>query len=266
MIGLALWLCLTTALPRAPEAEAPASPARMACFRAAYPDVFCGASQDALVLCDGRRLTWDDGLGEKSYQAFLEHPDLEESVRMRYRPGPDFPTPPENFEPGRIRNEAFFRALYGADRSAVERDLVDVRWMPRRGGTSTVKVHRRVAAALQAVSDELEQALTPELAALAAKTAGAYTWRKVHGSQRTSMHSFGIAIDVGVSRSDYWDWHRPDKDGHYTWKNRFPWAIAAVFERHGFVWGAKWYHFDTMHFEYRPELFAPPCVDDGRAP
>jgi hypothetical protein len=27
-----------------------------------------------------------------------------------------------------------------------------------------------------------------------------------------------------------------------------------VFEKHGFIWGGKWYHYDTMHFEYRPEL------------
>ena len=23
---------------------------------------------------------------------------------------------------------------------------------------------------------------------------------------------------------------------------------------HGFIWGGKWYHYDTMHFEFRPEL------------
>jgi hypothetical protein len=23
---------------------------------------------------------------------------------------------------------------------------------------------------------------------------------------------------------------------------------------HGFIWGGYWYHYDTMHFEYRPEL------------
>jgi len=37
---------------------------------------------------------------------------------------------------------------------------------------------------------------------------------------------------------------------------RIPAAIAEVFERFGFIWGAKWYHFDTMHFEYRPDLIA----------
>jgi hypothetical protein len=29
-----------------------------------------------------------------------------------------------------------------------------------------------------------------------------------------------------------------------------------VFEAERFIWGGKWYHYDTMHFEYRPELFA----------
>jgi hypothetical protein len=29
---------------------------------------------------------------------------------------------------------------------------------------------------------------------------------------------------------------------------------VAVFEREGFIWGGKWYHFDPIHFEYRPEL------------
>jgi hypothetical protein len=33
-----------------------------------------------------------------------------------------------------------------------------------------------------------------------------------------------------------------------------PEEIVAIFEKHGFIWGGKWYHFDTMHFEYRPEL------------
>jgi hypothetical protein len=26
------------------------------------------------------------------------------------------------------------------------------------------------------------------------------------------------------------------------------------------VWGGRWYHYDTMHFEYRPELFDPRCL------
>ena len=32
--------------------------------------------------------------------------------------------------------------------------------------------------------------------------------------------------------------------------------IVDIFERHGFIWGGKWYHYDTMHFEHRPELLS----------
>jgi hypothetical protein len=36
--------------------------------------------------------------------------------------------------------------------------------------------------------------------------------------------------------------------------------IVDVFEKHGFIWGGKWYHYDTMHFEYRPELLNDGCT------
>ena len=44
------------------------------------------------------------------------------------------------------------------------------------------------------------------------------------------------------------------KTGAFVYTNRFPLEIVEIFERHGFIWGGKWYHFDTFHFEYRPEL------------
>ena len=58
--------------------------------------------------------------------------------------------------------------------------------------------------------------------------------------------------------SDYWYW-RPH-DGAIVYRNRMPEEIVAIFEKHGFIWGGKWYHFDTMHFEFRPELL----VDEVR--
>jgi len=39
-----------------------------------------------------------------------------------------------------------------------------------------------------------------------------------------------------------------------SYKNKIPQGIIDIFEKHGFIWGGKWYHYDTMHFEYRPEL------------
>ena len=36
--------------------------------------------------------------------------------------------------------------------------------------------------------------------------------------------------------------------------DRIPKEIVDVFEKYGFIWGGRWYHYDTMHFEYRPEF------------
>jgi hypothetical protein len=30
--------------------------------------------------------------------------------------------------------------------------------------------------------------------------------------------------------------------------------VIKAFEAYGFIWGGKWTFYDTMHFEYRPEL------------
>ncbi|MGI9413195.1 MAG: M15 family metallopeptidase, partial [Hyphomicrobiales bacterium] len=70
------------------------------------------------------------------------------------------------------------------------------------------------------------------------------------------VHAFAAAIDINVKTADYWRWSKPAKNGVYRWRNRIPMEIVAIFERHGFIWGGRWYHYDTMHFEYRPELLS----------
>ena len=39
----------------------------------------------------------------------------------------------------------------------------------------------------------------------------------------------------------------------------------GIFEKHGFIWGGRWYHYDTMHFEYRPEMIAIAKAADASA-
>lgn len=100
---------------------------------------------------------------------------------------------------------------------------------------------------LQAVSDELQK-LPPELRKYVTKTAGTFNYRNIAGTDLISAHGYGIAIDINTDYSDYWQW---SKTGKY--RNRIPMEIVSIFEKYGFIWGGKWYHFDTMHFEYRPE-------------
>ncbi len=69
------------------------------------------------------------------------------------------------------------------------------------------------------------------------------------------MHSYAAAIDLNARLSDYWLWTKRQQ-GKFAWVNRMPFDIVDIFERFGFIWGGKWYHYDTMHFEYRPEIIA----------
>ena len=111
-----------------------------------------------------------------------------------------------------------------------------------------------VAEKIQSISTELDN--RPELIEFLANPGGTFVWRKIKGTNRLSTHSFGITIDINVKYSDYWQWDClcEDESIPVSYKNRIPFGIAEVFEKHGFIWGGKWYHFDTMHFEYRPEL------------
>ena len=76
------------------------------------------------------------------------------------------------------------------------------------------------------------------------------------------MHAYGAAVDLNLHWSGYWLWDEGQNARVIRYRNRMPQDIVDAFERHGFIWGGKWYHYDTMHFEYRPELLplapAPP--------
>jgi hypothetical protein len=86
-------------------------------------------------------------------------------------------------------------------------------------------------------------------------TGGTYNCRRIAGSRARSMHAYGAAIDISTKFADYWRWDSTDWT-QPRWRNRIPIEIVRIFEKQGFIWGGYWYHFDTMHFEYRPELLA----------
>ncbi len=258
----ALWPISNPPPADPPPAPAPAAdpvPPGLRCLVAAYPDHLCGATPTELVWCDGTRMAWDDGRDKADHAARLADADLEEQLSQPYPRGVWTPPPAVDADPGRLRHEPFFHKMYGATAAQVRRQTAPVRWLD--GAAVRVTTVNRVHERLQAVSDELA-GLPAALRQKVAKTAGTFNWRRIHGTARLSTHAFAIAIDVGVPLSDYWRWVKPDAEGRLPYRNRIPDEVVAVFERHGFIWGGKWYHFDTMHFEYRPELLGctPPSL------
>lgn len=220
----------------------------------AYPERLAGSDSRDLIWRDGTRMPLSDGRQGKSLEEMLESPDIEDQFGFRYPLGGPLAAPAVDEDPGRIRYEPFFRKMYGdCRRGEVVAKLKAVAWLPRRGGgvirATTVN---GVADRLAAISKELE-GLPAELTRFLMPSGGGYNCRNVSQTQRLSMHAYGAAIDLNPRYADYWLWGKPAR-GTILWKNRIPRAIVEVFERHGFIWGGKWYHYDTMHFEYRPEL------------
>jgi peptidoglycan LD-endopeptidase CwlK len=216
----------------------------------AYPDFLEKADSNHLYWKDGTVMIYDDGK-KKSHDEKLDNPDLEDMMSQEYTMGSDWDSPPpENFEPGRIRYEPFFEKMYGNSESAVKKNLTDIYWLPGLANMSIrVSKVNGVSEVFKAVSDELEK-LSPEFHKYIKRTAGTFNYRVIAGTSRLSAHAYGIAIDINTDYSDYWRWSK-----NMTYVNRIPIEVVKVFEKYGFVWGGKWYHFDTMHFEYRPELF-----------
>ncbi|MEO0672305.1 MAG: M15 family metallopeptidase [Pseudomonadota bacterium] len=217
-----------------------------------YPDTISGVDGNQLELKSGEAIVIDDG-EEKTHAQRLANADIEDMLAQVYPLGfCDRDRPATNFDPGRIRNEALMKAIYGASASAVRRKLVTVDWFGRR-----LRVTSAAGAAdqLRKVARGLEK-IDPAHAAVFKPTAGTFNWRRIARTRRLSVHAFAAAIDLNVKFADYWVWSggRPGNVPRY--RNRVPRAIVEVFERHGFIWGGKWYHFDTMHFEYRPALIA----------
>jgi len=86
-----------------------------------------------------------------------------------------------------------------------------------------------------------------------------WNWRNIGGTQSRSFHSYGVAIDilprVSHGRAIFWRWAGPEW-WNIPHERRYhpPDVVIEAFQLYGFVWGGKWTFFDTMHFEFRPEV------------
>src|ERR1700733_1451555 len=229
---------------------------------AAYPNALAGHDDKVLRWRDGTAMPISNGVENKPFQELLRHASIADQFRLPYPPGPLEKPPAADADPGRFRNTAFFTKMYGdCQKGEVSPRLVSMAWLPKTlgktiwGKTINITSINGVDAQLRTVSAEID-ALPDKIKRAAYPIAGTYNCRAIADSGEPSPHGYGIAIDLNTSVSDYWYW-RPH-DGAIVYRNRMPEEIVPIFEKHGFIWGGKWYHFDTMHFEFRPDLLAAP--------
>lgn len=130
-----------------------------------------------------------------------------------------------------------------------------------------LEVHEDILPALKAVEKEVKNAIEKGDTTLkdfitSLQVVSGFNWRRIEDSSSRSFHSYGIAIDFLAKdyrkKPVYWNWTRVYDDNWYATPHSKRWmppeSMIKIFENYGFIWGGKWFFYDNMHFEYRPEL------------
>lgn len=157
----------------------------------------------------------------------------------------------------------FFDALYDSStRASLEQRLKSIEFLGKQ-----TTVHERIVEPLKKVNDKILQVSKSNAEVKNfldnLKSADAYYWRVISGTNRKSFHSLGIALDVLPKsyggKEVFWSWAK-DKNPE-TWmltplSSRWmpPKDVIKIFKDEGFIWGGNWGIWDNMHFEYHPEL------------
>lgn len=217
-----------------------------------YSNQIVGYKDNKIFFSDKTFLIYDD-FKKKNDQELIENPDIEDQFRFNYHKISQNSIP--KGDPGRIRNELFFKKIYGNTKAEVESKMTEIIWCPKlvnqKIKVTTVNGIDKIVKQLSAALDE-----HPEYKKYINAIGGTFSWRKISGTNRLSMHSFGMTMDINVKNSNYWQWDCKCKNENATlsYRNQIPLKLVAIFEKYGFIWGGNWKHYDTMHFEYRPEL------------
>ena len=206
-------------------------------------DVFC-------VMKSGKRIIYDDKKN-KSHEEILVNPDLQDMLKDPYPLTKNNEVMEKDFDPGRGRNYELLNEVYGSSRKGIESNLTSLKY-----GYPNYQFNKNNNAnkALEAVLQELIplSKSRSDIASILYPASGTFNYRVISGTGRLSPHAYGIAIDLHSDKRDYWKWS--SKEAGSKRISEYPKELVETFEKHNFVWGGKWNHFDTLHFEYRPEI------------
>ncbi len=220
----------------------------------AYPEYVKGLelidSKPYLVMKSGLKIRYDDTL-EKTPEEKLANADIQDMLDQIYPLTDAVEISEKDVDPGRYRTYAFFNDVYGNSKELTYANTVKVTY-----GTQTLRFTKinQAELAFKTATDRIFDLAksNPDLLTYLSPSSGTYYYRVISGTQLLSMHSYGIALDMHYHAQDYWQWADPIKARDRI--INYPKSIVKAFEDNMFIWGGKWNHFDTVHYEYRPEI------------
>ncbi|MDR2784731.1 MAG: M15 family metallopeptidase [Treponema sp.] len=240
---------------------------------------------------------------------FLSGEDAERPEGFRpqflYRYSPEPPGGPDEISPWRYtanqilsrRQSSVSRMPYRlySDPGAIRSPLFETIWQARSKEEAfshqrlisflgrSVQIHQDIVSPLNRVEARIQKLAKndPEIRQWIGnlQSITGWNWRNVAGSTSRSFHAYGAAVDllmkVQPGMETYWQWTAAkgiDWRSIPAEKRQNP-PVAAIraFEEQGFIWGGRWARYDTMHFEYHPELLIlgtgrddmPPQTDEN---
>ena len=203
-----------------------------------------------VVMKSGKKILYDDKK-TKTYEQKLADPDLQDMMEQIYPLSDTKDLPKGDFDPGRIRSYEFIMEVYGATKEQISSNLTSV---STGQGSCRFNKLNNAAPALKAAFVDVAALVksNPAVSAFVYPLSGTFNYRVVAGTNRLSMHSFGIAVDLKLNQNDYWRYVSASQGQKRL--DAYPRGLVSIFEANGFIWGGKWAHFDLVHYEYRPEL------------
>jgi len=217
-----------------------------------YEAIFTAKKGEIFYFADGKMLPPEDLTHDKNHRSYIYQYPLgkKPAAKPKKMKFPD----PIDF--------AFLNSLYGVYPIEREYNLEIFTALNRR-----LRFH-----SMQNASHYLKNALK-EIESAAKKDKEILYWvnniqviytfivRNLENTNIQSLHGYGIAFDVlpyNRSKHIYWQWAEEFKKDWWNIDEKdkvaVPDKVIEIFENQGFIWGGKWYFFDIMHFEYRPEL------------
>jgi len=278
-IVAALLLCLPILCPAQADRNSPNRAEQvMKALAEAYPgriERVQYRNNDWAVLLRGQWFYWAEGriLPENIRHRASEYDALQFYNYIRELPPWQAPTPEaaerfRNMSANRRQNPPkrshyFFDTLWraGSRDESYER-VKQIRFLGH-----PILVHYAILEPLSLVEEQIltEAKTNPTVRAWinSISSHAGWNWRNVAETNSRSFHSYGMAVDITLKSSQgkesYWLWTLRTKPEWwnipYDQRLHPPDPVIKAFESRGFVWGGKWLFFDTMHFEYRPEVF-----------
>ncbi len=195
---------------------------------------------------DGKTIRFEDGTAleigsdrNRSPQLRLVEATIAEQFHDRYPLQLDLEARKKPyFDPGRARNDVFFRALYFPNKSSARASLKLTQGPGALGAKFYMTLRRNVACQLAVALDEIAKTRYAN-SPIFKNVGGSFFWRKISGTDRLSAHSFGIAFDVNAQLGGYWRWSGETEGQVGEYDNNLPAEVVSIFERYGFIWGGN---------------------------